>query len=359
MRRAEIRSLDSLKSLLNSDCQVLCLYSGGLDGMYLLHRLASFGVRHIIALYVDLGGDRDVADVRRRAQLLGIEVTVVCASLSRPLIARLACEISVRHNCDIIVHTSNSSQNSLRRFNGALGALGFRGMFGSPFELTSISRETKKNTLEKLGVPLAEHGQYSTDTNLWGREFEYGSMDDPEKIHVPETAYRWSQAPAAGFSRAFAITFEAGLPVALNEECLDLVSLIAKTNEVAGSFGLGRYIGLEEIEGGVKVQEIREMPAAYMLLDAYRRLETATLPAESIREKMHLEQLWVREAAEGRWFGPLREACETFILSLAQNVTGRVVYRLEANSMVVVALKVKEPLYIRNRDSFEHTASHN
>jgi argininosuccinate synthase len=95
------------------------------------------------------------------------------------------------------------------------------------------------------------------------------------------------------------------------------------------------------------------MPAACLLLHAYRQMESATVPAETMRQKLSLEQTWTREALEGRWFGSLRTAAQAFITSVAEVVTGRIVYRLDRTGMNVLSIQAPKPLYVRDRDSWE------
>ena len=380
MTGSTIRSLDNLSKIVTPQSRPLCLYSGGLDGTYLLHYLSELGCSDVIALTVDLGGDIDKEVIKELCQRLGIEWLFldkqqefvkdfvipaiaaqatylgghpICASLSRPLMAKVACEVAEDAGCDMIIHTSNHSQNSLRRFNGALSSLGVKGCFGSPFELSPISRELKSDELRAAGINIFDNRIHSTDSNLWGREFEYGELDDPENLVIPEFLYQWTKFTPGYRTRELTITFLNGVPKKLNGVDTEFVTLVNRINTAAGAYGLGRYVGLEEIEGGAKVQEVREMPAAYVLLDAYRRLESCCVSAECIREKMHIEQLWVREAVEGRWYDPLRQAAQAFIQSVAQKVTGTVSYELDLRRLQLTSVIAEKPLYIRDRSQYE------
>jgi len=42
----------------------------------------------------------------------------ISASLSRPLLAKIAYEQAQSYGIDLIIHTANPTQNSLRRFDG-------------------------------------------------------------------------------------------------------------------------------------------------------------------------------------------------------------------------------------------------
>lgn len=132
-----------------------------------------------------------------------------------------------------------------------------------------------------------------------------------------------------------------------------LVPLIAQLNEAVGAFQIGRYSGLEHLPGGEKVLEVREAPAATLLMDAFRHLETAVLDAELLREKAALELLWTREAVEGRWFGSLRQCADAFIAQASDKVTGTVTYLLRPGAMDLCSIKAAHPLYLTDRDHWE------
>lgn len=191
----------------------------------------------------------------------------------------------------------------------------------------------------------------SGDSNLWCREFESGILDDPEDHAVPEHMYRWSTRKEPDATDVVEVRFGQGVPVAVDGVEMPLLELVQRLNVRVSAFGLGRYSGLEHLDHGEKVLEVREMPAAWLLLRSYRHLKTATLEAETIREKMHLEQLWVREAVEGRWFGELRGALQCFVDACAQRVSGSVRWKLSMGSAETRAILADEPpLPARQRD---------
>lgn len=380
MRTPTIRSLETLSEVATAKSRPLCLFSGGLDGAYILHYLTRLHCSEVVALTVDLGGDLNRDDLKLSCQKLGVRSLIIdkqqefadnfvipalaaqacylgghpiCASLSRPLMAKIACETAKDLGCDIIVHTSNRSQNSLRRFNGALVSLDFLGHFGSAYELSPISRDKKREILGGAGLNHLEDRVHSTDSNFWGREFESGDLDDPENLALSENLYLWTKISSQILDEQLTVTFRHGTPCEIDGTEMTFVALVNKLNRVVGAYGLGRYVGLEEIENGAKVQEVREMPAAFLLLDAYRRLESCCLSAECIREKMHIEQLWVREAVEGRWYDPLRHAAQAFIENMAQKVNGTVSYELDLRHLKVLSTKAEKPLYIRDRSQYE------
>ncbi|MEV6002176.1 argininosuccinate synthase-related protein [Streptomyces griseomycini] len=382
MKRSQVvRSFHDLAAgNLDQEMPVVTLFSGGLDSTYLLYRLRQAGHCRIHAISVDVGGDETPEEKQRIADRLDITLHIVDAretfarefiapavaaqsvylnthpissSLSRPLMARIAVDMAEDIGASAVLHTANRSQNTLRRLNGAFNLLGFSGRYGSPYELEPVDRAQKIEELKEVGLDEMANRIVSGDSNLWCREFESGILEDPEDHAVPEHLYRWSSPDRLSREAFMEVRFHEGVPVALNGSPLSLTELIRETNSRAGAFGIGRYSGLEHLAGGEKVLEIREMPAACILLNSYRHLETAVTDAETIREKMHMEQLWVREAVEGRWFGSLRAACQAFIGRCSTEVTGSVRWRLTPGSAQTTAILADKPLYLRDREAWE------
>lgn len=380
MPTRRIRSFADLDAMQGRVGHVLTLFSGGLDSSYVLKELAQRHLR-VTALSVDVGEGCHLQDLQEIASHFGAALKVVDArdlfareavapairaqakylgmypvssSLSRPILATVAVKAARELGCDAIVHTANQSQNSLRRLNGAIEQLGFGGCYGTPYERSILTREEKIEALRQLGLTRFQARGISGDANLWCREFESGSLDNPEGFWVPSSLFEWTRTPdTPPEPREVRVTFDAGTPVAVDGHAMDLVQLIAHLNATVGSYQIGRYSGLEHLAGGEKVLEVREAPAATLLMDAYRQLETAVLDAELLREKVAQELLWTREAVEGRWFGPLRQCADAFVRQAAHRVTGTVCYQLRPGAMDVFSIKAEQPLYLTDRDAWE------
>lgn len=384
------RGIRSFRDITHGDVDlrrpIVTLFSGGLDSSYLLYRLVQAGATDVHALSVAVGGDEERSHIERITNALGVRLHLVdgraafveefvrpaitahavyldthpvSSTLSRPLIARTATEVARDLGAGVILHTANRSQNTLRRLNGALEQLGFEGHFGSPYDLEPVDREQKIKELRHIGLDEMAERSASGDSNLWCREFESGVLDNPEDHAVPESFYRWSARPESGAAperRSLTVTFRSGTPVAVDGDELPLTDVVARLNPAVGAHGLGRYTGLEHLPGGIKVLEVREMPAAWLLLASRRHLETAVLDAEVLREKLHMEQLWVREALEGRWFGELRAACQAFITEAVLPVTGSVTWRLDGARTATTAIVADAPRYVRDREHWEQAS---
>lgn len=383
----KLRSVMDLDFVCDQVDHVVTLFSGGLDSTYLLKLLSERGVE-VTAIAVDLGDELNLAALHQvtmrfgahlrvvdlkhtfareavlpaiRAQARYLNTFPVSSSLSRPFIARAAVDIAESLGCGAIFHTATQSQNSLRRLNGAIEQLGYGGFYGSPYEFTSITRSEKIQALKATGLMSFEQRIVSGDSNLWCREFESGVLDNPESFTTPEHLYTWTRIDEERQSGAsdhkVSITFRAGVPVAVNDGEMEPVPLINYLNNLIGAYGLGRFAGLEHLEGGEKVLEVREAPAALALMEAYRHLETAVHDYELLREKTALEQLWVREAVEGRWFGTLRDAIDQFMMRTSQDVSGKVTFDLSASTLCVESIQSSFPLYLTERDGWELQAA--
>ncbi len=376
-----IQSIDELYENVEKGRKIIVLYSGGLDGTFLLAKLKDKGYTNISALHIDIEGSYSYAQIFDRLEKLGVESNVLpltdeflnnyvlnsihayakylgghplSASLSRPLIVKHAFEYINQNNLNsaVLLHTSNNSQNSLRRFNNSLKDLGYKGLYGSPYEKTHISRSEKLMYLNNNGIAF-DLQLFSEDSNIWCREFEYGDFENIENANIPEESFVWTRKEERVYEDIVNIEFRNGIPVSLNNESLSLREIILIIRKKVGKYGIGRFIGLEEIHTGAKVLEVREAPSAALLMDAYKNLELATINSETSRVKSNIEQLWVREASEGRWFGQLRQACDSFCREISFAISGSVTYKLSENQFQLISIRALKPNYIINRDKFE------
>lgn len=381
MSQSPIRRIEDVHRVLDPTRPIVVLFSGGLDGTYLLKLLCDSGFTRVVALVVDVGGNPDPERLGRLTQRFGARLELVDAraefardfvapairaqsrylgmypissSLSRPLLARVGVAVAGRVGADAILHSAHASQNTLRRINESLRLLGFTGVFGTPFEANPVPRMTKIAELATTGLDFADRA-ISVDVNLWCREFESGTIDDPERFEVPENLYEWTRSKPGGRRDLVAVDFDRGTPVGLDGKELDLVGIVDTLNRVAGAHRIGRFAGLEHIVTGAKVLEAREMPAAQVLLTGYAHLLAATVDAETMREKAHLDQVWVKEAVEGRWYGRLRFAAQRFIDSVSEDVTGTVEFLLDDGALTLRSVRADSPLYLRDRAAWERT----
>jgi argininosuccinate synthase len=223
-------------------------------------------------------------------------------------------------------------------------------------------REWKWTRTEELAY-AAEHGiqvqatkqsPYSTDQNLWGRSIESGVLEDPW-VTPPPDAYQWTTDPASAPDdpAIFELGFEQGRPVSLDNEPLDGVALIERLNEVGGRHGVGRIDQIENRLVGIKSREIYEAPAAVILHEAHRDLETLTLSKEAHRFKTYVSQACADIIYNGLWFSSFHGDLRAFVASNQRYVTGTVRVRLHKGSCTIEGRKSEFSLYSHSLATYE------
>lgn len=379
-----VESFGHIAEYANRNTPVVTMFSGGLDSTYLLLKLQQLGFTNVHAVAVDVGGfiDEDqltkfaahfgatfnrldgrelfvqkgvTSAIRAHANYMGMYP--ISSSLSRPVIARLTADYAKSLDAGLLLHTANLSQNSLPRLNNSIQHYGFPGQFGSPYVRSVVSREQKARELSAVGLTFKSGRKLSSDENLWCREFETGPVDDPESFDIPEDAYQWTVDCGRYAPEKLTLTFEKGNLVSVNGDRLPLVESIELLNREVGKFGHGRFVGLEPIRTDEKVLEIREAPAATIIMDALRHLEVASLESNALELKQYLEQKWVAEAIAGRWESSCHTMCDAAIASALDRVGGSVSYRIDHMRYLPCSIVADTPRYIRDRDQWEYEES--
>ncbi|KAL3589587.1 hypothetical protein FPOAC2_11756 [Fusarium poae] len=378
-----IESFEDIDLYCDRKTLAVAMCSGGLDSTYLIYRLHKLGFSNIHIVVVDVGGEIDMITLETlaskynaifeclsgikpfienvemgiRAHAMAYDLYPISSSLSRPVIAGLITNYANKVGAGLLLHTANLSQNSLPRLNQSIQRNGFQGPFGSPYVKSTISRDDKAWELANAGFPNMAHRKLSGDENLWCREFENGSADDPEGFSVPDNVWEWSRDGKAHSPEKITLEVEDGLPVAVNGIKYHLVDMIPLLNHMVGKFGHGRSVGLEAIASGQKVLELREAPAATIIMNARRHIETATLSTETLRHKRGLEEQWVDEVIAGRWQSKIHQMCEAAIVAVSVGVTGTITYDIGHTRLFPCSIKASKPLYICDRDVWEHEAA--
>jgi argininosuccinate synthase len=145
--------------------------------------------------------------------------------------------------------------------------------------------------------------------------------------------------------RDLVIGFEQGVPTSIDGEKLGMAEVIAKLNDVVGSYGWGRIDMVENRRVGIKSRETYECPAALALILAHKDLESICLERDLDREKARVEPRYAELIYDGLWFSPLKKAFDSFIDSSQEFVTGEVRLHLEPNSCEVTGRRSDHSLY--------------
>ena len=370
--------------------KVVLAYSGGLDTSAAIPYLTEQGYE-VIAVAVDVGQPGDLqAAVDRAPQLGAVDAQLMDAkreyvegyvlpaltmnalyqdryplvsALSRPLISKVLVDVAKSSGAAAIAHGCTGKGNDQVRFEVSLGALAPDIEVLAPVRDWGMTRDDTIAYAEKRNLPITttKSSPYSIDENLWGRSIECGVLEDPWSP-PPEDIYELTTAPegASSKQRDVEVTFEAGVPVAIDGERLAPLNVIDSMTKIAGEYGFGRIDLVEDRLVGIKSREIYEAPAALALIAAHRDLETLTLDRQFAREKRRMDALWADLVYQGLWFMPLREATEAFAAHTRAAVSGDVRLRLTPGGCLPVARRSKSSLYDHGLatydagDAFDH-----
>ncbi|QLB20222.1 argininosuccinate synthase [Vespertiliibacter pulmonis] len=174
---------------------------------------------------------------------------------------------------------------------------------------------------------------YSTDSNMLGATHEAKDLESLSTgINIVKPIMGvafWDQSLEIK-PETVSITFEEGVPVALNHKRFDsLVDLILEANQIGGRHGLGMSDQIENRIIEAKSRGIYEAPGMALLHIGYERLITGIHNEDTI-EQYRINGLRLgRLLYQGRWFDPqalmLRETAQRWV---AKAITGTVTLEL-------------------------------
>src|SRR6266540_1407590 len=358
--------------------RVLLLYSGGLDTSVMLKWIQDEYEAEVVALTINLGQPgEDYEVVQGKAIQLGaIAAEVVDAreefardfvvpaikanaiyglayplftALGRPLIAKLAVEYARKHGCDTIAHGCTGKGNDQVRIEATVATLAPELKVIAPVRGWQMGREEEIAYAREHGIPIkggAEHTPYSIDDNLWGRSSEGRWIEELD--HAPDDdVFQLVTRPelAPDEPEVVTVTFERGVPVALNGEPLGIVELLERAAEIGCRHGVGIVDHIEDRIVGLKVRDIYEVPAAAILLTAHRELERLTGTIHQNQFKPELDRKWAYLVYAGLWWEPLRADIEAYVEHVNRRVDGTIGIKLFKGSARVVTRESANAVY--------------
>ena len=356
--------------------RVVLAYSGGLDTSVGIGWLKDATGKEVIALAVDVGqGGEDMNDIRQRALDCGaVESVVVDAkdqfandflmpalkanamyqkryplvsALSRPVIAQHLARVAKELGADTVAHGCTGKGNDQVRFEAAVAALAPDLTSIAPVRDLALTRDKAIVYAEEHNLPIqqSKKNPYSIDKNVWGRAVETGFLEDPWNAPI-EDLYEYTQDPAAdGPADEVTITFERGIPVAIDGVAVTPLQAVEQMNKIAGQHGVGRIDIVEDRLVGIKSREVYEAPGAIALIAAHEELENLTLERDVNRYKRKLEADWAELVYEGLWFSGLKRSMDAFIDDTQKYVSGEIRLQLQGGRAVVTGRKSDQSLY--------------
>ncbi len=353
---------------MNSDnSPIILAFSGGLDTSFCVPWLKENYGRDVITACVDTGGiDAEAAAaLRTRALQLGaVEHVLIdakqdffshviryliagnvlrgqayplCVGAERGLQAERLAALAKSRGATTVAHGCTAAGNDQVRFEVALRTLVPGLEVLAPVRDNSWVRDEQLAYLQQHNMPLPAQGSdYSINRGLWGISIG-GQETLTSERSLPETAWVLSHN---AFSdplepSTHSITFEQGIPVALDDKPLPAVELIESLELLAGRYGIGRGIHLGDTVLGTKGRVAFEAPAAITLITAHRELEKLVLSAQQMRVKDSISNTYGDLVHEGKQLDLACGDIEALLASSQQRVTGTVHFGLKPGHLFI------------------------
>jgi argininosuccinate synthase len=274
-------------------------------------------------------------------------------SLARPLIAMKIVELAEKENADAIAHGCTGKGNDQFRFESTIRSGSLCSII-APVRDLSLTRTEEIAYANENDIPLPYDKEYSIDENLWGRSIEGDILEDP-MVETPEKAFEWTASTenAPEEAQYLNITFENGIPVAIDGIKMGAVEIITDCNSIAGSHGIGRIDIIENRIIGLKSRENYETPGAVLLITAHKALEQLVLSREELKFAETITQTYSDIVYKGIWHEPLREDLDCAIDNMQKRVTGLVRLKLHKGSIKILGRESLFSLYSEEAVTFE------
>jgi argininosuccinate synthase len=367
---------------------IILAFSGGLDTSFCVPWLKETHGREVVTVTVDTGGI-DAAraeDLRERALALGAAEHVLvdakqaffdevlrfliagnvrrghayplCVGAERGLQAARLADLARERGATTVAHGCTAAGNDQVRFEVALRTLNPTLEILAPVRDNCWAREDQLEWLERYNLPRPPQGSaYSINHGLWGvtiggRETLTSERSLPEEAWVLSADAWRNPLPASEHS----LTFERGVPTALDGEDLDPVTLIGKLEQVAGGYAIGRGIHLGDTVLGTKGRVAFEAPAAEILITAHRELEKLVLSAPQSRIKDTVAAVYGDLIHEGRQVDAACRDIEALLVSSQARVSGAVSFTLRPGNIFVTGVTSPYSLLAATRGVYGETA---
>lgn len=357
--------------------RVVLAYSGGLDTSVAIGWMKDKLGVDTIAVSVDVGqGGEDMDVIRQRALDCGaVEAYIADAkdefateycipslqtnglyqgqyplvsALSRPLIAKHLVMAAKQFGATTMAHGCTGKGNDQVRFEVSFTSLAPDLKCVSPIRDLSLQRDVSIAYAEEHHLPIeaTKHNPFSIDQNLWGRAIETGFLEDLWNAPTKDV-YNYTDDPAfAGIPDEVVITFEKGIPVAIDGVKMTPLQVIQEMNRRAGAQGIGRIDVVEDRLIGIKSREIYEAPGAMALITAHQALEAVTLERMQLRYKRQMvEPAWSDLVYEAQWNSPLKKSLDAFVAHTQEYVSGDIRMVMHAGQAVVNGRRSEASLY--------------
>ena len=287
-------------------------------------------------------------------------------SFARPIIAKRIVEIALKEGADAICHGCTGKGNDQVRFELAIKAFAPDMKIIAPWREWSIkSREEESEYAEAHNIPLkiTRETNYSKDKNIWHISHEGLDLEDPanEPMYDKEGFLELGVSPEQAPDQATYVTisFEKGVPTAIDGEKLGAVEIVKKLNALGGANGIGIVDLVENRLVGMKSRGVYETPGGTILYHAHNKLEELTLDRDTYHYKQQAALRFAELVYFGQWYTPLRKALSAFVDSTQETVTGDVKLKLYKGNIIDAGVTSPYSLYDEDIATFDEDEVYN
>ena len=353
---------------MNKVKKVVLAYSGGLDTSIIIPWLKeNYDNCEVIAVSADVGQGSELEGLEEKAKKTGASKLYIAdlkkefvedyiwptlkagavyensyllgTSFARPIIAKRIVEIAKAEGADAICHGCTGKGNDQIRFELAIKAFAPDMKIITPWREWSIkSRDEEIDYAEAHNIPLkiTRETSYSKDKNLWHLSHEGLDLEDPNNEPKYDEILELGVSPEKAPDKPTYVTisFEKGIPVAIDGEKMGAVEIVEKLNKLGGENGVGIVDMVENRLVGMKSRGVYETPGGAILYHAHNKLEELCLDRDTYHYKQQVAIRFAELVYFGQWFSPLREALSAFVDSTQQTVTGDVKLKLYKGNII-------------------------
>ena len=367
--------------------KVILAYSGGLDTTAVIPWLKETYGYEVVCCCIDCGQGEELDGLEERAKLSGasklyIEDVVddLCenyimpcvqagavyehkylmgTAMARPTIAAKLVEIARKENAVAICHGATGKGNDQIRFELGIKALAPDIKVIAPWRDDRWGMDSREAEIEYckahgIDLPFGTDQSYSRDRNIWHISQEGLELEDPAQApnydHMLVLGVTPEKAPDEDVE--LSISFEKGVPTALNGKKMKVADIIRELNTIGGKHGIGIVDIVENRVVGMKSRGVYETPGGTILMEAHQQLEELVLDRDTIALKLELGSKLASIVYEGKWFTPVREAISAFVDVTQQYVTGEVKLRLYKGNIIKNGTTSPYSLYSESLASF-------
>ncbi len=359
--------------------KVVLAYSGGLDTSIIIPWLKEhYNNCEVIAVSADVGQESELEGLEEKAIKTGASKLYIedlrkefiedyiyptmkagavyenkyllGTSFARPVIAKRIVEIAKKEGADAICHGCTGKGNDQVRFELTIKAFAPEMTIIAPWRIWDIkSRDEEIDYAEAHNIPLkiTRETNYSKDKNLWHLSHEGLDLEDPANEPKYDEILELGVSPEKAPDKPtyLTLTFEKGIPVALDGKKLGSVELMEKLNKIGGANGVGIVDMVENRLVGMKSRGVYETPGGTILYAAHELLEMLCLDKETQHFKQHVGIRFAELVYNGQWFTPLREALSAFVDKTQENVSGDVRLKIYKGNVINAGIRSEHSLY--------------